>query len=407
MKKLIQNLFAIFVFSFPFSLRILMNDNMAYRFGKFNPWVATFIYVPELLLWVTFALWVYENWKPKHSFKIKYEPLWILIGLFMLNALLVTGIQGNLLLGLMFILRIIEMIMFYLLLTHKVLQMRQLVLILLSSAGFQMLTGYLQWSVNHSLGIGLLGESTIRPTIKNVAKIDIGGASKQIRAYGTFLHPNILAAYLLTVFLVAVPYLKFKWRELAFGILVLGLYITQSHAAMLVTVISIGLYLCFTIAHRIRVREAFGIFLVVLLAIWNLWIFNYSNVLQSSRPSFANRLSQNVISHEMFLDKPLGVGARNFTIKMEDYSYKKLKPWEFQPVHNVYFLILNELGFQGLLILLSALVLMLYKYWHKGLAIPLFALLFIAPFDHFLFDSFAGMMLTALVLGFFTIRNHS
>jgi len=81
-------------------------------------------------------------------------------------------------------------------------------------------------------------------------------------------------------------------------------------------------------------------------------------------------------------------------------------PWEFQPVHNTYFLILNEVGIQGLILLLMFLLALFDLYWKDGKAIPVFVLLFLAPFDHFLWDSWVGIMLIALVAGFFVMDNH-
>jgi len=131
-----------------------------------------------------------------------------------------------------------------------------------------------------------------------------------------------------------------------------------------------------------------------------LMLFNNQSF-KTNDPSWQERLKQAEISKAMFIKNPLGVGINNFTLEMEQANETKLKPWEFQPVHNVYWLILNETGIQGLLLLLSTIMLMLWKYGNSEQNITAMGLLIIASFDHFLGDSFVGIMLIAIVLGFY------
>jgi hypothetical protein len=135
------------------------------------------------------------------------------------------------------------------------------------------------------------------------------------------------------------------------------------------------------------------------------WFFQKSQSVGIRDNSWQKRLEQNVISQDMFLANPFGIGVQNYTLEMENYGADKFLPWEFQPVHNTYFLILNETGIQGLVLLLVAVVLIFYIYWKQGSIVPLFTLVLIAPFDHFLWDSFVGLILIALVLGFFRLAN--
>ena len=116
---------------------------------------------------------------------------------------------------------------------------------------------------------------------------------------------------------------------------------------------------------------------------------------------------QNVISLNMFLHKFWGVGVANFTLEMEKFSQIKLLPWEFQPVHNAYFLILNETGIQGLLLLILIIAYMLHSYWKidlsyflrdKARILPLFALIVVASFDHLLWTSWIGPILAGMVV---------
>lgn len=401
LNKLTKTLWGIFLFTFPFSFTFVVYEEFSYRFGNFNPWVTGFFYLPEILLGIIFILWVIQKLKTKnYKLKTKWSWLWLLLALFIINALVITILKGDLILLVFFLLRIIEVIIIYLFIVEELLPIKTVVKILLSGALFQIALGWLQWKLNHSVGLTLLGEQSISPETYNVAKID-GEGIKQIRPYGTFLHPNILSAYLMTVMFVSLPYLK-KYK-LLFWLIILtgGIYFTKSSAAGLVTLIAFGLIILFSFFRDIKTKRGISLIVLAVVLLVNAWFFQNSKMVNFGNSSWQERLDQNVISREMYRDNILGVGIGDFTWEMENHSLKKLSPWEFQPVHNTYYLILNEVGIQGIILLLTAIVLIFYIYWKQGSIIPLFALMLIAPFDHFLWDSFVGIILVAIVMGFF------
>ena len=422
MEKLIKYLWGSFLFIFPLSMRFIVYDEASYRFGNFNPWATGFVYLPEVLLIVIFLLWYFSRFKIKDSrFKIESNWLWVLLFLFAINAYVVTLLNGNSFLGALFILRLFEGLIIFWLITEKVLEARHVVTILLFGALFQILWGYAQWSINHSLGLSLFGESVLGPDILGVAKNDLAGGLKQIRAYGSFLHPNIFAAYLLVIFFISQKYLKYGSKLFWFAIFIWGIYLTGSRAAMLAGLISLALHFVFSFFKVISFKKTIGLITILALVIGNLWFFEKSSVINSQDTSLKERLSLNVISKNMWKANPWGVGVSNFTLQMEKYSdygdnrrdnsgdnsqVRKYMPWEFQPVHNIYFLVLNETGIQGLLIFLMFLLALFDLYWKDGKAISIFALLMLAPFDHLLWDSWVGIMLVAFVAGFFAIENH-
>jgi len=285
----------------------------------------------------------------------------------------------------------------------------------------QIIWGYAQWRTNGSLGLALLGESVVGPDVLGVAKIDLAEGVKQIRAYGSFLHPNIFAAYLLTIFFVSLKYLKYGYKLLWLALFTWGIYLTHSRAAMLAGLIGLGIYFLFAFFKNTSFRKGIALFALLVLVIGNFWFFKNSHAVQTQDIAWQERLDQNVISQNMWKKSFLGVGVRNFTLEIERYPScgsdggsdggsdcgSKLLPWEFQPVHNTYFLILNEVGIQGLVILTAFLFILFYRYWRAGKAVPLLVLMLLAPFDHFLWDSWVGLMLIAIVAGFFAIENQT
>lgn len=408
MKKLIQILFGIFLFTFPFSIRYVMYEPASYRFGNFNPWVTGFVYLPEVLLGIVFLLWVIRKFWVQDA-KIKLQRLWLwgLLGLFALNAFVVTLIAGDSILGAIFVLRLFEAVVVFWLITDRVLSGRQIITILLLGAIFQILLGYAQFVLNGSVGLGFLGEAVIGPEVLGVAKTNLAEGFKQVRAYGTFLHPNIFAAYLLIVFFLSLRYLKYGYTLFWFALFTWGVYLTGSFGAMLVGITGIGLVFLFSIFEKQSFRKAVVLLILIVLTLGNLWLFKNSYLLESTDSSYQERLTQNLISADLYQEHPFGVGVGNYTLSIEQKRGRKLLPWEFQPVHNAYFLVLNETGWQGLMLLVAMVLLVLFRLWKVGKAVPLMMLIMLAPFDHFLWDSFVGMILIGLVAGFFVEENHS
>ena len=99
----------------------------------------------------------------------------------------------------------------------------------------------------------------------------------------------------------------------------------------------------------------------------------------------------------MALEHPQGVGLAQFTTRMQAFTDTKLQPWQFQPVHNIYLLILNEDGIWALLFLLIGI-----KHWWKikKESHPiLIAFLIIGLFDHYLVTLPQGLLLVGLTVG--------
>jgi hypothetical protein len=119
----------------------------------------------------------------------------------------------------------------------------------------------------------------------------------------------------------------------------------------------------------------------------------------------------------------LGIGNGQFVLEMQKYIFPKLQDWQFQPVHNVFLLILSELGLVGL----GLFIWFLWKVFHvehfkchSGLDPEsnkilnqvqddkekktffksiLLSFIFIMLFDHYLWDIQQGQILLWLTFG--------
>ena len=123
------------------------------------------------------------------------------------------------------------------------------------------------------------------------------------------------------------------------------------------------------------------------------------------------------VSRGTFLDNPLiGIGAGQFIPDMiKNYSFES---WQYQPVHNVFLLIINEFGIIGL----ALFVFFIYKILYFNKIVPrgtihvmngakvngnvivyfkalLIVFLFVMLFDHYLWDIQQGQIIFWLTLG--------
>jgi len=116
------------------------------------------------------------------------------------------------------------------------------------------------------------------------------------------------------------------------------------------------------------------------------------------------------VSRGTFVENPFfGIGAGQFVPNIQ--NTRNLEMWQFQPVHNVFLLILNEYG----IFILFAFVFFLYKMFRHNKNVPrgtfdnsniesllrtvLLAFIFIMFFDHYLWDIQQGQIMLWAIFG--------
>ncbi|MEK7598800.1 MAG: hypothetical protein AAB487_03625 [Patescibacteria group bacterium] len=270
--------------------------------------------------------------------------------------------------------------------------------------------GILQFILQHSVGLFWLKESLISADLPGVAKVVLGGV-KYIRAYGLFPHPNILAGFLLLSIILTLAYRQiftlpkhlsrspigskmFHMEHftlsrsgglfaLILGIQIVGGILTFSKSAFLGFIlaficlarnyiVSRGTRILFpwqllklakTIGPKNRENSSFTKKWLIFL------IISFILVVLIINPDFkalfiqpiSERLTFLLIAKDIISSNFLtGIGAGQFVIEMQKYSPQALQAWQLQPVHNVFLLILSEIGLAGL----SIFVLFLWKLFH-------------------------------------------
>lgn len=277
-------------------------------------------------------------------------------------------------------------------------------LLIISILGLiQSIIGIIQIIVQHSLGLFWLKESLISPKIPGVAKIILDG-EPYIRAYGLFPHPNILGGFLLFSIIITLYLFKNVLRGTklsnflrnSLGIQIIGLILTFSKSAILGLIIA-SLYLAYK---KMFYVEHFKRKILMVLAILVL-------ILLIAKPDFYSLFQKsleerlvylNVLCGTFITDPIAGLGNGQFVLEMQKYIPQKLETWQFQPVHNVFLLILSELGLVGLILFLWFLwkLLKIKSPYFKSI---LLAFIFIMLFDHYLWDIQQGQILLWLTFG--------
>ena len=147
---------------------------------------------------------------------------------------------------------------------------------------FQSLVGFFQFVFHKSLGLYFLGESFLSPLNGELARVFIGGG-RLLRAYGTFPHPNILAAFLV-LSLLSTYFLYRKKFFILFLFLIfinwLGLVLTFSRAGW---IIGLMVSIIFFITNRNK-----DLFFIILTTLAILCLIFYWAILPRIEISYKN-----------------------------------------------------------------------------------------------------------------------
>jgi len=231
-----------------------------------------------------------------------------------------------------------------------------------------------------------------------------------LRAYGTFSHPNILGGFCVFGLLATLELSRSakKQHQLILMIVAmanaLGIFFSFSRSAWLAATIATAIIIVRSIKEKncltIKTLAAASIVLIFLSVTFSSFVLARSN--------FANRLEQISLNErsaqieeslKIFRSSHwLGVGINNYTATLAS-SYPDLPAYSLQPVHNLYLLILAELGIVGFLAFTFFIIFFLLQGKSRcDRLIWLAPLLIIGLFDHYLWTQYAGIALFWLVL---------
>lgn len=258
---------------------------------------------------------------------------------------------------------------------------------------FQGVLGIVQFLRGSSVGLSFLGESSVVSGMQGSSFIDLG-SDLYLRAYGTFPHPNVFAGFLLLFMFLGVFLFEngFKKRGLFF--------VLSSFLFMLFTFSRVGIFLgvvvlLFFLFKNLVKSDTLYSFSPVLL------IERFVNLFDGGDSGLGDRLellksSFSVLRENWFL----GVGFGNYVSGLEGFVPRGINGLLLaQPVHNVFVLLLCELGVFGVLLFLYSIIVFFLRYlkrmcWFKWLVV--FCFVVIGLWDHYLLSLPQGLFMTVL-----------
>ncbi|MCD4704632.1 O-antigen ligase family protein [bacterium] len=415
-QKVCNHLFYIFVFLIPWQTRYiyaylqLKGENFEY--GKLG------IYLSEIFLLLLVLIFVF--FRSRFSKINKMPKIFLVFFFFLVFCSINYFFALNKELYFYHFFKIIELIaLFFIFSKIKVKRFKVIMAFLLSMLGHSFLALFQFYSqyigANKYLGIA--------EKITNQGGVSVleGFYGRLLRAYGGFPHPNILGGFLvISILLLIYLYfhkkeeksLKFQiffWASLIifFNVLVL----TFSRSAALALLISMFLLFIYVlIKKKVKIWGPIFIVLIILSAI-NFIFFKdyiYTRVKVTERLELKSQNERILFrnqAQELLKDNwLLGVGLNNYTYAVYQNVNQNLAIYDYQPVHNIYLLILVELGIGGLILYLLLFFRALHQLRNsKDIIFPLIliSILLISFFDHYFWTSWSGLSLSFLMLFMF------
>jgi len=254
-----------------------------------------------------------------------------------------------------------------------------------------------------------------------VSVIETLNGERWLRAYGGLDHPNILGGLLVIAILFLLIQKKNSFKffidYIILFIFLTSLFLTFSRSAYLAFIFSLFSVLFFSFYKKDKemfFKSLKFIFLSFLIFI-NLFLIypqlfktrilghtrleNKSNIERVS----GFRDAQKIIKNNLFL----GVGFGNYSLALRNELYPHKKSYFYQPVHNVFLLILAEIGIFGFISFLFFLFYVFFESAKNDIYNLSFlvALIILFSFDHYFFSLHFGILLFFFVLAIVSKRD--
>jgi len=395
-------------------LKIVKIGGEYWEYGSFS------IYLSDILIAFLLLLFVIKFFKEKVDFKkLKIRKIWYLFALlefFVFISIFAADLKT---VAFYFYIKILLGFSLFLLLTELKLENKKIVFSILSGVLVQSFIALWQFFLNFSKANKYLGMAEHNPSDLGVFVIELEDKTRLLRSYGGLDHPNILGVYCFFGLFILVKYYLGKrhsdaLRKSDWGVFIsaalmfLGMLLSFSKAAYIIFFIFsffLFFWMFFDKLRRVRVAQILLLFSIVFM------VFSFTNSERfSERMNVGSRLesrsnSERVlqISEAIQMSKKellFGVGGGNYTDYLARQDYYRGKSWEYQPVHNVFLLVLNEIGLFGMLVFSSIFFFYLYRLMKAKIYFDFIFLILIMitfMFDHWFWSLHFGILFLFLI----------
>lgn len=380
-------------------------------------------YGTEVLLWICVVLFMAWFWKKREGgwgkweeFKFTKDRIFVLSCLLLIVYCLFSvlwSVDKNI--AFQHSLHVMGAFLFFFMLMIGSLNFKQIAKWFIAGAVCTSVLGIWQFLSQSTFAFKWLG-IIHHPVWESGTSVIVGeNIGRWLRAYGGFQHPNVFGGYLV-VALLFVLFLKSKvsgqWSKvflfISYILNLTALFFTFSRSAWLAFAIFLSLYFFISLFQK---RLSFIIYHLLLTFVISIILTATFFPLVQTRilgdssheiASISERVDLNSEAIEIFKqNKWVGVGVGNYTFAAYELNPER-EGWQYQPVHNVFLLVLAELGIVGVILLLTV-IYSFYRYqkadsrYHGQLYLLFFiCYLVISSFDHYPYSSYLGLMLFAV-----------
>jgi len=395
-----HKLFQLFIFLLPTQFGLHFWPDWSLIFGIRVDYLSPTVYLVDLVFGLLFLLWV---WEIKFRFVVS-KKLLVLLLIFVFLNIYVSVNKGAAVWGWLVIFKL-ALVGVYVVSNKEKLEER-IKTPLAWSLVYSLIIAIFQFINKGSLGgiFYFLGERSFTISTPGIALVNIIGGW-QLRPYASFPHPNAMAGYALVGGLLLGPY-KNKLHSTGLIAATILVIITFSKTAMIIG-------FAVVILHRqriVNITKLVSICLPFTLFVSFLTTYFGSMLLASGiylPKSIYERLGLLAIAGHLWTNSLIvGVGSRNFIGHLPQESSTLISivgvgfyRW-LQPVHNIYFLILSEMGIIGLIIFIWILQNSIKNVFsQRSLLLSLLAIMLIGLFDHYFITLPQTSSLMAIVIG--------
>jgi putative inorganic carbon (HCO3(-)) transporter len=409
--KIHTALFYTLIFLLPLNLGKHFITENSYVSGFLVDYLVPTIYLVDLLILLLLIFWAislrkYDLKMIDATLKPSINLLFLFVFVVFLSVLGSVSIQSSL----HYFFRLLLYVFLFIYVAYTLYRKRSFYIIfsLLSISVFLLaILGIAQWLNQSAIFQNYLffGEQPYTDATPGIHLESVFGV-KKVPPYGLFRHPNTFGGFLSILLLWILFYFvsaKNTYRRLflAFTLLLgtVALFLTFSAVSLFAYIFGLVLLLGITLFGN----KAFvvGLAFAVLLAFFAFFVPFFAKDTTFTNPSIYRRVNYSIGSVQIYTLNPLfGTGVNTNPLLIEHFSPKTRDLRFVQPVHNIFLLILSEVGVFALFFFVFFLWSIVWSLHHTNIfGISILQFLILGSFDHYLLTNHQAQILFWLTLG--------
>lgn len=396
------------VFLLPTQLALHFWPNFSYVFGIRVDYLSPAIYITDLLFFLVFVYWSFNNKKLiVKDVKDNKKILSLFAILVAINLIVSVSFWSSL----VSVFKILEVILFayYFSKRKNIFSVNVVTKVLFYSMSLISVVGLLQFIRGKTFGLlfYILGERSFSIFTPGIALVNIFG-NNHLRNYSTFPHPNALAGFIVMFLIMFI----FSNVKLTRGIKYFGLLLILANLLLTFSLSSlVGIVVCIIIFLLFKKTKVNGLVFsymfiggVVVSLLFSVLSSPIKNMIPNFSDSYKERLNMGNVAGRIFAENPIvGKGLNTYIQTSTKYSELNEGAWLLQPVHNIFLLALTNGGLLLLVVIFYFFSKFLfnkrkrnYKVW---ILLAYAFLITTGLFDHYWLTSHQNIMLVSMMLG--------